>query len=172
MWQRALAALPVVVAAALPRLCAPAQTRLALAAHLLFNAASTLVQAAAGRGPVRRRRRWTLARGRDEMSRLVIRVNGKRHVVKASPDTPLLYVLRNELHLNGPRFGCGLAQCGACTVHLGGKAIRSCVTPAVAAGAQAGHDARGARHGREAAPACRRRSSTTRPRSAATARTA
>jgi nicotinate dehydrogenase subunit A len=67
------------------------------------------------------------------MSRLVIRVNGKRHVVKASPNTPLLYVLRNELRLNGPRFGCGLAQCGACTVHLGGKAIRSCVTPAVAA---------------------------------------
>ena len=44
------------------------------------------------------------------MSRLVIRVNGKRHVVKASPNTPLLYVLRNELRLNGPRFGCGLAQ--------------------------------------------------------------
>jgi nicotinate dehydrogenase subunit A len=67
------------------------------------------------------------------MSRLVIRVNGRRHVVKASPNTPLLYVLRNELRLNGPRFGCGLAQCGACTVHLDGKAIRSCVTPAVAA---------------------------------------
>src|SRR6185369_10809958 len=71
--------------------------------------------------------------GRAEMSRLVIRVNGKRHVVKASPNTPLLYILRNELHLSGPRFGCGLAQCGACTVHLGGKAIRSCVTPALAA---------------------------------------
>ena len=67
------------------------------------------------------------------MSRLVIRVNGKRHVVKASPNTPLLYILRNELHLQGPRFGCGLAQCGACTVHLGDKAIRSCVTPALAA---------------------------------------
>ena len=75
----------------------------------------------------------TVAHGRDEMSRLVIRVNGKRHVVKASPNTPLLYVLRNELRLNGPRFGCGLAQCGACTVHLDGKAIRSCVTPAIAA---------------------------------------
>jgi nicotinate dehydrogenase subunit A len=67
------------------------------------------------------------------MPRLVITVNGKRHAVKASPNTPLLYVLRNELHLQGPRFGCGLAQCGACTVHLGDRAIRSCVTPATAA---------------------------------------
>jgi nicotinate dehydrogenase subunit A len=67
------------------------------------------------------------------MPRLVINVNGRRHVVHASPDTPLLYVLRNELHLNGPRFGCGLSQCGACTVHVGAKAVRSCVTPAVAA---------------------------------------
>jgi nicotinate dehydrogenase subunit A len=67
------------------------------------------------------------------MPRLVITVNGRRHAVKASPDTPLLYVLRNELHLHGPRFGCGLSQCGACTVHLGDKAIRSCVTPAAAA---------------------------------------
>jgi nicotinate dehydrogenase subunit A len=63
------------------------------------------------------------------MSRLAIRVNGKRHVVKAASDTPLLYVLRNDLHLRGPRFGCGLAQCGACTVQVDGKAIRSCVTP-------------------------------------------
>ena len=62
------------------------------------------------------------------MSRLTIRVNGKRHSVQATPDTPLLYVLRNELHLHGPRFGCGLSQCGACTVHLGDKAVRSCVT--------------------------------------------
>jgi nicotinate dehydrogenase subunit A len=53
--------------------------------------------------------------------------------VTATPDTPLLYVLRNELHLHGPRFGCGLSQCGACTVHLGGKAIRSCVTPVAGA---------------------------------------
>jgi len=63
------------------------------------------------------------------MSKLTINVNGKNHAVKASPDTPLLYVLRNELHLHGPRFGCGLLQCGACTVHLGDKAIRSCATP-------------------------------------------
>jgi nicotinate dehydrogenase subunit A len=63
------------------------------------------------------------------MSKLTITVNGKKHAVQASPDTPLLYVLRDELHLRGPRFGCGLAQCGACTVHLGDKAIRACVTP-------------------------------------------
>jgi nicotinate dehydrogenase subunit A len=63
------------------------------------------------------------------MSKLTITVNGKQHAVQASPDTPLLYVLRDELHLRGPRFGCGLAQCGACTVHLGDKAIRACVTP-------------------------------------------
>src|SRR4051812_48700387 len=62
-----------------------------------------------------------------------ITVNGKPHAVKAAPETPLLYVLRNELQLNGPKFGCGLAQCGACTVHLGGRAIRSCVTPISAA---------------------------------------
>jgi nicotinate dehydrogenase subunit A len=49
--------------------------------------------------------------------------------VQATPDTPLLYVLRNELRLQGPRFGCGLAQCGACTVHVNGEAVRSCVVP-------------------------------------------
>ena len=63
------------------------------------------------------------------MSRVTIHVNGRRHAVTASADTPLLYVLRNELKLHGPRFGCGLAQCGACTVLLGDKAIRSCITP-------------------------------------------
>ena len=56
-------------------------------------------------------------------------VNGKRERVRAEPATPLLYVLRNDLGLNGPRFGCGVAQCGACTVHLDGTAIRSCATP-------------------------------------------
>src|SRR4051794_13759666 len=67
--------------------------------------------------------------GGETMAKLAIRVNGKRHAVKADRDTPLLYVLRNELHLRGPRFGCGLSQCGACTVQVDGKAIRSCVTP-------------------------------------------
>ena len=58
-----------------------------------------------------------------------ITVNGRQHEVAAAPDTPLLYVLRNELELNGPKFGCGLAQCGACTVHIDGKPARSCSVP-------------------------------------------
>jgi nicotinate dehydrogenase subunit A len=62
-------------------------------------------------------------------NKLQISVNGRVRSVSATADTPLLYVLRNEFHLHGPRFGCGLAQCGACTVHVDGKAIRSCVTP-------------------------------------------
>ena len=56
-------------------------------------------------------------------------VNGKRHRVEAAPDTPLLYVLRNDLALNGAKFGCGLGQCGACTVMVDGQAIFSCITP-------------------------------------------
>lgn len=60
---------------------------------------------------------------------LIITVNEKKYEVRAAPDTPLLYVLRNELNLNGPRLGCGLEQCGACTVLLGARAIRSCKTP-------------------------------------------
>ncbi|HEY6001741.1 MAG TPA: (2Fe-2S)-binding protein [Anaeromyxobacter sp.] len=56
-------------------------------------------------------------------------VNGQRRTVRASPDTPLLYVLRNDLELNGAKFGCGLAQCGACTVVVDGRAVRSCTTP-------------------------------------------
>jgi nicotinate dehydrogenase subunit A len=58
-----------------------------------------------------------------------LKVNGVSHSVPAEPDTPLLYVLRNDLELNGAKFGCGLAQCGACTVLIDGKAVRSCVTP-------------------------------------------
>ena len=69
-------------------------------------------------------------------TRLTISVNGRRHRVQAAPDTPLLYVLRNELGLHGPRFGCGLAQCGACTVHLNGAATRSCIVPVSAVGRQ------------------------------------
>jgi aerobic-type carbon monoxide dehydrogenase small subunit (CoxS/CutS family) len=58
-----------------------------------------------------------------------ITVNGMRHEVSAPGDTPLLYVLRNDLQLSGPQFGCGLAQCGACSVLVDGKETRSCVTP-------------------------------------------
>ena len=64
------------------------------------------------------------------MAKIALRVNGKTRVVEAEPDVPLLYVLRNDLELNGPKFGCGLAQCGACTVIMDGAAIRSCVTAA------------------------------------------
>jgi nicotinate dehydrogenase subunit A len=59
-----------------------------------------------------------------------LNVNGKRHTIKVDdPDMPLLYALRDNLALHGPRFGCGLAQCGACTVHIDGKAVRSCAMP-------------------------------------------
>ena len=56
-------------------------------------------------------------------------VNGKRHQVDVDSDTPLLWVLRENLGLTGTKFGCGIAQCGACTVHLDGQPIRSCITP-------------------------------------------
>jgi nicotinate dehydrogenase subunit A len=59
---------------------------------------------------------------------ITLRVNGQTREVAADPDTPLLYVLRNDLTLNGAKFGCGLAQCGACTVNIDGAAVRSCVT--------------------------------------------
>jgi nicotinate dehydrogenase subunit A len=64
-----------------------------------------------------------------------ITVNGKPHDVAAAGDTPLLHVLRNELALNGPKFGCGLGQCGACTVHVNGVAARSCTVPVSAVSA-------------------------------------
>ena len=63
------------------------------------------------------------------MPRFALRVNGRSHDVDVDASTPLLYVLSDELKLNGPKFGCGLGQCGACTVIMGGQAIRSCVTP-------------------------------------------
>ena len=60
------------------------------------------------------------------MARISLTVNGKKQVVDVDPDTPLLYILRNDLQLNGPKFGCGLGQCGACTVIMDGYAVRSC----------------------------------------------
>jgi nicotinate dehydrogenase subunit A len=60
-------------------------------------------------------------------------VNGTPRDISAAPDTPLLYILRNDLGLTGPKFGCGLGQCGACMVHIDGHAVRSCTTPLLAA---------------------------------------
>ena len=65
-----------------------------------------------------------------------LKVNGATQRASAEPDTPLLYILRNDLELSGPRFGCGLSQCGACTVLIDGKPARSCVTPVVSIGAR------------------------------------
>jgi nicotinate dehydrogenase subunit A len=63
------------------------------------------------------------------MSSIALKVNGRSHTLDADPDTPLLYILSDDLKLNGPKFGCGLGQCGACTVIVGDRAVRSCVTP-------------------------------------------
>jgi nicotinate dehydrogenase subunit A len=63
------------------------------------------------------------------MSRISLNVNGKARTIDVDPSTPLLYVLRNEFQLNGPKFGCGMSQCGACTVLAEGRTIRSCSVP-------------------------------------------
>jgi nicotinate dehydrogenase subunit A len=60
---------------------------------------------------------------------VTLNVNGQQHTVNVDPDMPLLYALRDDLGLNNPHFGCGLAQCGACTVHVNGQPVRSCITP-------------------------------------------
>jgi len=64
------------------------------------------------------------------MGKMTVKVNGKTHNLDIDPSTPLLYILRNDIGLQGPRFGCGLGQCGACTVIIKGRAVRSCITPA------------------------------------------
>jgi nicotinate dehydrogenase subunit A len=63
------------------------------------------------------------------MSALTLKVNGRSHMLDVDPSTPLLYVLSDDLELRGPKFGCGLGQCGACTVIVKGQAVRSCITP-------------------------------------------
>ncbi len=70
-------------------------------------------------------------------STITLRLNGRGVAAEADPQTPLLYALRNELGQRGPRFGCGLAQCGACTVHVDGRATRSCVVPTATVKGQA-----------------------------------
>ena len=67
---------------------------------------------------------------------IAINLNGRSQQVEADPSTPLLYVLRDELQLNGAKFGCGLGQCGACTVMVGGNAVLSCLTPLSVVGAR------------------------------------
>jgi nicotinate dehydrogenase subunit A len=78
-----------------------------------------------------------MAGRKEERMAITITVNGKPHTVDAAGDTPLLYVLRNDLELNGAKYGCGFAQCGACTVIVAGKAVRSCVTALSAVGGKA-----------------------------------
>ena len=106
------------------------------------------------------------------MASYTLTVNGKARTVNADADTPLLYVLRDNLGLNGPKFGCGLAQCGACTVHVDGQATRSCVLP-VARRSRARRSPRSrAWAPRQSRIRCSRRSSTSRRCNAATASTA
>lgn len=100
-----------------------------------------------------------------------LEVNASRHTVTADPDTPLLYILRNDLCLNGPKFGCGLGECGACAVLIDGVAARACTIPVRGAAGHAITTLEGL--GTPQAPArCSRPSSTSRPRNAGTASTA
>src|SRR5690349_9254799 len=73
---------------------------------------------------------------RVDLSNVTLKVNGATHTLDIDPSTPLLYILRNDLGLQGPRFGCGLGQCGACTVIVNGNAVRSCITPTSAVKAE------------------------------------
>jgi nicotinate dehydrogenase subunit A len=68
------------------------------------------------------------------MKQITLRVNGHRHTVTVDPDTPLLFVLTDDLGLRGPRFGCGMSQCGSCTILMRGRVVRSCVMPVKAVG--------------------------------------
>src|ERR1700688_4291715 len=70
------------------------------------------------------------------MSAIILKVNGRTHTLDLAPSTPLLYALSDDLDLRGPKFGCGLGQCGACTAIVNGAAIRSCVTPVSAVAGQ------------------------------------
>jgi nicotinate dehydrogenase subunit A len=74
------------------------------------------------------------------MSNFVLNVNGRNETVDVEPDTPLLYVLREDLKLNGAKFGCGLGQCGACTVMVGRDAVMSCLMPVSGVGQRAGQN--------------------------------
>jgi aerobic-type carbon monoxide dehydrogenase small subunit (CoxS/CutS family) len=71
------------------------------------------------------------------MAPITISVNGRRHQVNVDPDTPLLWVLRDALGLTGTKYGCGIGQCGSCTVHVAGLPVRSCATPVASVGSKA-----------------------------------
>ncbi len=86
------------------------------------------------------------------MSKITLKVNGATHTVDIDPATPLLYILRNDLGLQGPHFGCGLGQCGACTVIINGAAVRSCITAHVVSQGR-NHHARRTLVERQTAPA-------------------
>ena len=90
------------------------------------------------------------------MAKLTLNVDGKAHAIEIDdPEMPLLYALRDELGFNNPRFGCGLGQCGACTVHIDGQAVRSCITPVSTVADRRDHHARGSRHARRSRIRCR-----------------
>jgi len=88
--------------------------------------------------------------------KLTLNVNARKQVVDIAPDTPLLYALRNDLQLNGPKFGCGLAQCGACTVHVDGEVARACVTPVGSVAGKKITTIEGLGNGRQAGPGASR----------------
>ena len=99
-------------------------------------------------------------------------INGKSHDVDVEPDTPLLWVIRDTIGLTGTKYGCGIAACGACTVHIDGQAVRSCALPCQRCGRQADHHDRGPGPQRPTCTRCSRPGSTTTCRSAGTARAA
>ena len=104
------------------------------------------------------------------MSKIELKVNGRSHTVDVEPATPLLYVLRNDLGLQGPKFGCGLGQCGACTVIINGAAVRSCIMPTSSVRGESPHSKGLPRTAN--CTRCSRPGSMSRSRSAASVRTA
>ena len=105
-----------------------------------------------GCGPVYPHRFSSGFREESGASAMKLNVNGSDHEIDASPDMPLLWVLRDLLGLTGTKFGCGMALCGACTVHLDGEAVRSCVTPVSTVGDAPGHHHRRPLAGRQRHP--------------------
>jgi ferredoxin len=103
---------------------------------------------------------------------VTLNINGRDTQVDADPSTPILWALRDNLNMTGTKFGCGAALCGACTVHLNGAAIRSCITPISAAAGQKDHHHRSDGSPTRSARPCRTPGSSTTCRNAATARAA